>query len=366
MIEKIAYLRRMPPLPTTRDLLRLYKIKAKKSLSQNFIMDPRILTRFVKTAGKIEGGYAIEVGPGPGGITRAILEAGVKECHVIEKDPRFLTTLKLIQEAAGPNRLHINIGDCLTYNVTKMFSDEIRRDWNHHDVPPLTLFGNLPFNVATPFIIKLLRCMADQSNIYSFGRVTSVLTFQHEVALRMCTPAKHPQRSRLSVVCQNWANVHYAYQLPGGAFVPPPAVDVGIVKLTPLREPYINLPFKLVDQVVNAMFVSGKNRFIRSSLANVFNNHIHDQRERKALADELLKRCDIDPETSAIMLEMDEIRELCFGYKYLLENHPSLMTIGSTVLNLSYDEDVTIISDSETSKVMQSEAPAYTKYVVKF
>lgn len=321
---------------------------------------------------------------------------------MIEKDPRFLTTLKLIQEAAGPNRLHINIGDCLTYNVTskyiltlsitrpywrlvlryilervantcvftikitEMFSDEIRRDWNHHDVPPLTLFGNLPFNVATPFIIKLLRCMADQSNIYSFGRVTSVLTFQHEVALRMCTPAKHPQRSRLSVVCQNWANVHYAYQLPGGAFVPPPAVDVGIVKLTPLREPYINLPFKLVDQVVNAMFVSGKNRFIRSSLANVFNNHIHDQRERKALADELLKRCDIDPETSAIMLEMDEIRELCFGYKYLLENHPSLMTIGSTVLNLSYDEDVTIISDSETSKVMQSEAPAYTKYVVKF
>merc|ERR1711997_55779 len=110
--------RRMPPLPTTKDLLRLYRIKAKKSLSQNFIMDPSILQRFVKTAGNIDGKIAIEVGPGPGGITRAILDTNVKECHVIEKDPRFLPTLKLIKNAVGPERLHISISDCLHYNVT--------------------------------------------------------------------------------------------------------------------------------------------------------------------------------------------------------------------------------------------------------
>ena len=134
----------MPPLPTTSDLLRLYGIKAKKKLSQNFILDPRILQRFVKIggkytkyipkkvsnksslnlwiiAGKIENEYAIEVGPGPGGITRAILDAQVKEVHVIEKDPRFIPTLKLIQESVGPERLFINIGDCLHFNASSKF-----------------------------------------------------------------------------------------------------------------------------------------------------------------------------------------------------------------------------------------------------
>ncbi len=109
--------RRMPPLPTTKDLLRMYQIKAKKSLSQNFIMDPTILTKFARTAGNLQDAYAVEVGPGPGGITRAILEEGVKELHVIEKDPRFLPSLNMIKEVAGSDRLRINIGDCLTYNV---------------------------------------------------------------------------------------------------------------------------------------------------------------------------------------------------------------------------------------------------------
>ena len=84
----------MPPLPTTKDLLTMYKIKAKKSLSQNFIMDPRILQKFVKTAGNIQDFCAVEVGPGPGGITRAILDAQVKECNVIEKVNKTIPFLK--------------------------------------------------------------------------------------------------------------------------------------------------------------------------------------------------------------------------------------------------------------------------------
>ena len=84
-------------------------------------MDPRIMQRFVKTAGNIRDCYAIEVGPGPGGITRAILDANVKECHVIEKDPRFLPTLKLIKEAVGEEKLHISMGDCLHYNISSKY-----------------------------------------------------------------------------------------------------------------------------------------------------------------------------------------------------------------------------------------------------
>lgn len=122
--------KRLAPLPTTKDLLRIYGIKAKKALSQNFIIDPKILQKFVRIAGNIQDAYAIEVGPGPGGITRAILDAQVKECHVIEKDPRFVPTLNMIKNAVGAERLHVSIGDCLHYNVSSKFQNH---DQNLHD-----------------------------------------------------------------------------------------------------------------------------------------------------------------------------------------------------------------------------------------
>ena len=87
--------------------------------------------------------------------------------------------------------------------------------WDSHLKSNLVLFGNLPFNVATPFLIKLMKSMADQTHLFSFGRMTSVLTFQHEVALRMVAPPNNPERCRLSVMVQNWANAEYAYNLPG-------------------------------------------------------------------------------------------------------------------------------------------------------
>lgn len=92
--------RRLPPLPSTRDVLRMYGIRAKKRLSQNFILDPRTLDKFARAA-NVAGKTVIEVGPGPGGITRAVLGQGARAVHVIEKDPRFLPSLKLLQEASG-------------------------------------------------------------------------------------------------------------------------------------------------------------------------------------------------------------------------------------------------------------------------
>ena len=186
-----------------------FRIKAKKSLSQNFIMDPRILQRFVKSAGNIEGFYAVEVGPGPGGITRAILDAKVKECHVIEKDPRFIPTLKLIKEAVGTDKLHVSIGDCLHYNVTNRFEGKVSKtSWDSPLRPNLVQFGNLPFNVATPYVIKLLKNMSTQSNLYTYGRVASVLTFQHEVAHRMCATHESLERCRLSVIGNDQLFIH--------------------------------------------------------------------------------------------------------------------------------------------------------------
>jgi len=351
--------RRLPPLPTTKDLLRLYRIKAKKSLSQNFILDPRILQRFVKTAGNIDDKIAIEVGPGPGGITRAILDTNIRECHVIEKDPRFLPSLKLIKNAVGPEKLQISIGDCLHYNVTSRLEGKVTKtDWDSHLKSNLVLFGNLPFNVATPFLIKLLKTMADQTNLYSFGRMTSVLTFQHEVALRMVAPPNNPERCRLSVMVQNWANAEYAYNLPGGAFVPAPEVEVGVVSLTPLRQPYIQLPYETVDYVVNCLFVAGKNKFLRTNLRRLFVPLGVSPEESRNLAKQLLEKCDIDPTSCAVRLSLDDIKSLCFGFQHLKETHPQL-----------------IKSQLSLEKSKESEADYYNietnteedlKYVVRF
>merc|ERR1712242_108663 len=163
------------------------------------------------------------------------------------------------------------MGDCLHYNISKRLEGKvIPTTWDSPLTPNLALFGNLPFNVATPFLIKLLKNMSEQSNIYAYGRTPSVLSFQHEVAMRMCAPPKTPERCRLSIVVQNWAEVHYAYNLPGGAFVPPPQVEVGVVKLTPLRQPYINLPYEVVDSVLHALFVGGKNKYIKTTLRTLF------------------------------------------------------------------------------------------------
>ena len=134
--------RRLPPLPTPRDLLRLYGLRAKKSLSQNFLLDPQCLDRFARTAAARTAGFrteeqrardaaeggrpalrgltVVEVGPGPGGVTRALVGNGAREVHVVEKDERFLPSLQLLQEAAG-NVLHVNIGDCLNYNMSSQF-----------------------------------------------------------------------------------------------------------------------------------------------------------------------------------------------------------------------------------------------------
>lgn len=312
--------RRLPPLPTISDILRIYGIRAKKNLSQNFIMDPRILKKFAKCAGDLTDKYVVEVGPGPGGITRAVIDAGAKEVHVIEKDPRFLPSLNLLQEAAG-NKLHINIGDCLQYNPEETFPKSLATDWNSSDPPNLILVGNLPFNVATPLLLRLLQAMHSQSNIYSFGRVPAVITFQHEVALRMAAPPGDPERSRLSVVTQNWAEVDYIYNLPGGAFVPPPDVEVGVVKLTPLIEPYIsNLPFAFINKVVTAIF-TGKQKQLKNSLAYTL-----FPKEKHAMSVRLLNMANIPVDEKAINLTMDEIGSICHAYKRLCEEIRELNT----------------------------------------
>ena len=306
----------LPPLPTLNDILRMYNLKAKKQLSQNFILDPKILNKFAQEC-DLEGKTVVEVGPGPGGITRAALEANCQEIHVIEKDPRFIPSLDLLKEASG-GRLNVKIGDCLNYNVQSVLDPRLKRDWND-EIPDVRLVGNLPFNVSTPLIIRLFGAIQTRSNIFSYGRVPMIFTFQHEVAHRLQAPPGDKERSRLSIFAQNYADIDYKYTLRGGAFVPPPDVDVGVVKLTPLKKPYIDLPFPFIAKIVTTI-MNGKNKKIMSTAARLFP-------KSESSYDRSLQLLDIAKVPWAqrpIDLTLDQVERICFAYKMVVDNEPEI------------------------------------------
>lgn len=311
---------RLPPLPTVKDILRMYNIKAQKRLSQNFIMDPRLLDRVARAGGPLDGRYVVEVGPGPGGITRSIFGQNAARCAVIEKDPRFLPSLHLLGEASG-GRLDIHMGDVLSFNMANIFPSELRRDWEEEE-PEISVLGNLPFNVSTPLIIRWLSDMASRENIFSYGRVPLTLTFQLEVAQRMLCAPSDKCRSRLSIMCQNWAQMKHQFTIPRDAFMPKPEVDVSLVTFTPLTQPYIDLPFPLVDKIVTTIF-QGKQKKLANTLSNLFPKQMS-----KRFVKEMLYEADLMPTPTRnlrpIDLDMNCLRLLCMSYDRIIRANPSL------------------------------------------
>ncbi|XP_057714863.1 dimethyladenosine transferase 1, mitochondrial isoform X2 [Corythoichthys intestinalis] len=211
---------RMPPLPTVGELIKLYNLRAEKQLSQNFLLDLRLTDKIVRQAGNLNNAYVCEVGPGPGGLTRSILNAGAADLLVVEKDSRFIPGLKLLSEAA-PGKLRIVHGDILTYRMDRGFPRSISKPWEE-DPPNLHIIGNLPFNVSTPLMISWLENIANRTGPFAFGRTQLTLTFQKEVAERLTASTKSRQRSRLSIMAQYLCTVHSRFTIPGRAFVPKP------------------------------------------------------------------------------------------------------------------------------------------------
>lgn len=314
----VAY--RLPPLPTIKDILRMYNIRAQKRLSQNFLLDPRLLDRVARAGGPLAGKHVVEVGPGPGGITRAILGQEAARCAVVEKDPRFLPSLHLLAEASG-GRMDVHLGDVLAFNMTRVFPDCLRNEWG--DRPPeIRVLGNLPFNVATPLLIRWLSDMAVHRGIFSYGRVPLTLTFQQEVADRLVAPPGSHHRSRLSVMAQNWAMVRTNFTIPGAAFVPKPEVDVGVVTLTPLTTPYIDLPFGLVEKCVTTVF-HGKKKSLSNTVANLFPRPL-----AKRLSARIFEEAGLPPgggRLRPIDLDMAAMGRVCHSYHRICQDSPALL-----------------------------------------
>jgi 16S rRNA (adenine1518-N6/adenine1519-N6)-dimethyltransferase len=193
---------------------------AKKSLGQHFLFDPAILKRVANAGGSVEGKTVIEVGPGPGGLTRALLDSGVTKLIAIELDDRFAEGLALWPEARE-GRLHVHHGDAMRANIPELLAKAGGES-------PAMIVANLPYNVGTPMLVEWLK--ADT------WRGTMVLMFQKEVALRICAAADDDHYGRLAVLCQAVTRPRLAVLLPPGAFRPPPKVDSAVVVLEPLAE----------------------------------------------------------------------------------------------------------------------------------
>uniref|UniRef100_A0A3B3CA13 rRNA adenine N(6)-methyltransferase n=2 Tax=Oryzias melastigma TaxID=30732 RepID=A0A3B3CA13_ORYME len=307
---------RLPPLPTVGELIKLYNLRAEKQLSQNFLLDLRLTDKIVRQAGCLNDAHVCEVGPGPGGITRSILNAGAADLLVVEKDSRFIPGLKLLSEAA-PGKLRIVHGDILTYRMDRGFPTHISKAWDQ-DPPNLHVIGNLPFSVSTPLIIKWLENVANRTGPFAFGRTRLTLTFQKEVAERLTASTGSRQRSRISIMAQYLCTVHSCFTIPGRAFVPKPEVDVGVVHFTPLVQPQIQQPFKLVEKVVRNVF-QFRRKHCHKGVEKLF-----PEACRAELTQEMMQQADVDPILRPTELTIPHIRALADAYASLCRREPGL------------------------------------------
>lgn len=314
----LKHLPRLPPLPTIRDLIRLYKLRALKQFSQNFIMDERLTDKIVRAAGKIQNGYVLEVGPGPGSITRSILKQFPKHLVVVEKDRRFLPTLELLEEAMrGVTRMDIVRGDILKYNCLEAFPDCPPTDWNEKP-PNVHIIGNLPFSISTRLLINWIKDISLRQGAWSYGRTSLTLTFQLEVAQRMIAGIADDGRCRLSLMSQIWAKPELKFIIPGKAFVPKPEVDVGVVTLVPLIKPATDLPFDLIEKVMRYIF-SMRQKYVRRGVQNLFPPTARDD-----LTYHLFKTAEINPELRSFQLSNEECLRIGQVYHQILQQYPDI------------------------------------------
>lgn len=307
---------RLPPLPTLRDIIKIYKLRAMKQLSQNFLMDERLTGRIVRMCGSITDQHVLEVGPGPGSITRSILRRGPKQLAVVEKDRRFIPTMELLANAVQPTiRMDIYRDDILRFPIENAFPDNVRCDWMDHR-PPVHIIGNLPFAISTRLLINWLKDISLKRGAWCYGRTAMVLTFQKEVGERIVAPILNDKRCRLSVMSQIWTKADLRFVIPGTAFVPKPDVDVAVVRLEPLREPLTTLPFDLVEKIMRYLF-SMRQKPIIHAIRNLYPLELRDQ-----LADRTAKLASVSPAAKCYELSTEECLRIATAYDEIAKEYP--------------------------------------------
>jgi 16S rRNA (adenine1518-N6/adenine1519-N6)-dimethyltransferase len=276
------------PLPTLKDVIARHGLLARKSLGQHFLLDGNITAKIVRVAGGLKGVNVVEVGPGPGGLTRALLASDAAHVYAVEKDDRCMPVLAELKETYG-NRLFVLAADALTLSLPG------------HVPPPRAVVANLPYNIGTRLLLNWLDDIAREgAGCYRF----LTLMFQKEVAMRLTARPGTKDYGRLSVITQWLCEVDHCFDLPASAFVPPPKVASSVVRLTPLAKPRAAADKKRLEAVLAAAF-GQRRKMLRSSLSSLSAN-----------AEGWLKAANIDPTRRAETLSVEEFCALACSKEY--------------------------------------------------
>ncbi len=234
-------------LPPLREVINTHDLKARKSLGQNFLLDLNLTAKIARQAGDMTECDVLEIGPGPGGLTRGLLSEGARRVLAIEKDKRCLPALAEIAEAY-PDRLTVIEGDALEIDPLA------------HLTPPIRIAANLPYNVGTELLVRWL---TPQEWPPFWQSLT--LMFQREVAERIVAKPGSKAYGRLALLAQWRADARIVLNLPPEAFTPPPKVSSAVVHLTALPEPRFLADPDVLNRVVAAAF-NQRRKMLRSAL----------------------------------------------------------------------------------------------------
>ena len=234
-------------LPPLRDVIARHGLDARKSLGQHFLLDGNLTARIAGLAGPLAGRHVIEVGPGPGGLTRALLASEAADVLAVELDQRAVAALAELQ-AAYPERLAV------------LNRDAVRLDLSAVTPAPRLIVANLPYNVATPLLVGWLR----QAGAYE----KLLLMFQQEVAERICAGPGEAAYGRLSVLVRATCSPAIGLRLPPAAFTPAPKVHSAVVRLVPHAEQPAPAWLAALERVTAAAF-GQRRKMLRSSLKSV-------------------------------------------------------------------------------------------------
>jgi 16S rRNA (adenine1518-N6/adenine1519-N6)-dimethyltransferase len=271
-------------LPPLREVIAEYGLNAKRALGQHFLLDLNLTRRIASSANRLNVGTTVEIGPGPGGLTRALLMEGAEKVVAIERDERCVEALGPLVDAAD-GRLEIFHGDALEVNLSAL------------GPPPVRIVANLPYNIATPLLIRWLALGADVSEM--------VLMFQLEVAERITAVTGEKPYGRLGVM-SNWcAETKFLFRIPARAFTPPPRVDSAVVRLVPHKPS--SFPGERHDiETVTAAAFGQRRKTLRRSLGRL-----------GVSVPELLERTGIDGGRRAEELNVEEFSALAVAFSGL-------------------------------------------------
>ena len=279
-------------LPSTSQIVKKYSLGAKKSLGQNFILDSNLTDKIARQAGCLKDSYVLEIGGGPGGLTKSILKLNPKNLTVIEQDERCILALEEIK-TFYPTQLKIIKGNALQFDIAGFFANDLINDTSNNN--KIKIIANLPYNIATELLFKWLTKLQNVELM--------ILMFQKEVVERIIAKPGYKTFGRLAVMVNFFCETKKLFDISPSSFTPSPKVTSSLIMIKPRTKPIMDVDFKILEKICATAF-SQRRKMIKSSLKSICTD-----------SNNWLKECDINPNLRAEQLTLEQFGKLAVLYK---------------------------------------------------